>query len=93
MEKGRGRGGSVYRVEAVEPKAKAAKKVKESDLYSMVSEYIETLWDKDNEIGQFVLERTASQGKRKTGGIWTRPDFALVALSLFSISLQGRYLN
>ena len=29
----------------------------------------------------FVCEKTASQGKRKTGGRWTRPDVSLVSVS------------
>lgn len=93
IEKGRGRGGSVYRVEAVEVKAKATKRIKESDLYLMVRQYIETLWVKDNEISQFVLEQTASQGKRKTGGRWTRPDFALIALKSFLYIPSGKVLE
>ncbi|MGA3041822.1 MAG: hypothetical protein ABSF54_13630 [Bryobacteraceae bacterium] len=93
IEKARGRGGSVYRVEAIEVKAKTTKRIKESDLYSMVGQYIETLWVKDNEISQFVLERTASQGKRKTGGRWTRPDFALVALKSFLYIPSGKILE
>jgi len=85
LEKGRGRGGSVYRVQQVEARQVPARKTKirEGDLYSMVGQYIETTWVKDNGITQFVLERTASQGKRKTGGKWTRPDFALIALKSF----------
>ncbi len=94
VEKGRGRGGSVYRVEDVqakEPKARK-QKVKESDLYAMVSQYIEKTWVKDNEITQFVLEKTASQGKRRTGGKWTRPDYALIAVKLFPY-IPGKVLE
>lgn len=92
IEKGRGRGGSVYRVEAVEAKVKPTKRIPESDLYSKVGQYIETLWVKDNGINQFVLEKTASQGKKKTGGRWTRPDFALVALKSF-LYIPGKVLE
>jgi hypothetical protein len=94
VDKGRGRGGSVYRVKDVqESEVKLTKKkVKESDLYAMVSQYIEKTWVKDNGITQFVLERTASQGKRNTGGKWTRPDFALIALKLFPY-IPGKVLE
>jgi hypothetical protein len=76
IEKGRGYGGSVYRVKNVEAKqVKAARtKSREAELYPMVGEYIERTWVKDNGITQFVLERTALQGKKKTGGKWTRPE-------------------
>jgi hypothetical protein len=93
IEKGRGRGGSVYRVEAVAARSEATKKIRESDLYPMVKQYIETLWVKDNGISQFVLEKTASQGKKKTGGRWTRPDFALVALKSFLYIPSGKVLE
>lgn len=94
IEKGRGRGGSVYRVSDVAAKdVKAQKtKIKESDLYSAVGQYIEKTWVKDNSISQFVVEKTASQGKRKTGGRWTRPDFALVALKSFPY-IPGKILE
>jgi hypothetical protein len=94
IEKGRGYGGSVYRVKDVEAKKVGAKKnrIREADLYSMVSQYIEKTWVKDNGITQFVLERTASQGKRKTGGKWTRPDFALIALKSFTY-IPGKVLE
>lgn len=94
IDKGRGRGGSVYRVKDVEPKqAKAGKtKIGETELYAKVSQYIQKTWVKDNGINQFVLEKTASQGKRKTGGKWTRPDFALIALKSFSY-IPGKVLE
>jgi hypothetical protein len=94
IEKGRGRGGSVYRVKDVAAKeAKAPKtKIREADLYAAVGQYIEKTWVKDNGISQFVVEKTASQGKRKTGGKWTRPDFALVALKSFPY-IPGKVLE
>jgi hypothetical protein len=94
VEKGRGRGGSVYRVKHVEAKTGRAgkSKIREAALYSMVGQYIEKTWVKDNGISEFVLERTASQGKRKTGGKWTRPDFALIALKSFTY-IPGKVLE
>jgi hypothetical protein len=94
IEKGRGYGGSVHRVKDVVPEEGVAKKhrIREADLYSMVSQYIEKTWVKDNGISQFVLERTASQGRKKTGGKWTRPDFALIALKSFAY-IPGKVLE
>ena len=83
--KGRGKGGSVYREAPTTKKRGRKKKGKESDLYPGVEEYIETRWVVDNAIekNQFVLQQTASQGKKSTGGKWTRPDFALVVVSKY----------
>src|ERR1700690_1500359 len=93
IEKGRGRGGSVYRVQVKPKDTKTAKpKIKESALYSKIDQYIQKAWVKDNGITLFVLERTASQGKRKTGGKWTRPDFPLIALKSFPY-IPGKVLE
>ncbi len=94
IDKGRGRGGSEYRVKDVQAKQteETKAKIKETELYSIVSQYIQKTWVKDNGISQFVLERTASQGKRKTGGKWTRPDFALIALKSFPY-IPGKVLE
>jgi len=94
IEKGVGYGGTVYRVkdiEAKEPRA-AKTKLKEADLYAMVGQYIEKTWVKDNGFDQFVLERTAFQGKKNTGGKWTRPDFALIGLRSFPY-IPGKVLE
>ncbi len=93
VDKGRGRGGSVYRVQVAAKRPKAIKtKIREAALYAKVGQYIQRAWVKDNGITQFVLERTAAQGKRKTGGKWTRPDFALVALKSFPY-IPGKVLE
>jgi hypothetical protein len=93
IEKGRGRGGSVYRVQAQAIAVRVKRtKVREAALYIEVDSYIQKAWVKDNGITVYVLERTASQGKKKTGGKWTRPDFALVALKSFPF-IPGKVLE
>lgn len=94
LDKGRGRGGSVYRLtnRQPKPKAKRGKKIREAALYPDVGQYIEKMWVKDNSINQFVLETTASQGKRKTGGKWTQPDLALVAVKSYAF-IPGKVLD
>lgn len=94
LEKGRGRGGSVYRVSRVEPRKERGhpKRIAEADLYSMVSQFVERTWVKDNGISTFVLEKTAAQGKRNTGGKWTRPDLALVSVKSFPY-IPGKILE
>lgn len=93
VDKGKGLGGSVYRVEVhARPAKSKSTKVRESTLYAKVDHYIQKAWVKDNGIAHFVLEKTASQGKKKTGGKWTRPDFALVALKSFPY-IPGKFLE
>ncbi len=85
LVKGRGRGGSVYLAHegAVVSASKPAKKLKESDLYAPFYETISKTWVRENEIKDFISQNTASQGKKKTGGKWTRPDVSLVAVKKF----------
>jgi len=84
LAKARGKGGSVFRLHSLTKKNLPALKVKESDLYKSFFNYIESTWVKLNDIKHFVSEMTACQGKRKTGGKWTRPDIALVAVNTYA---------
>ncbi len=84
--KGVGYGGSVYRIEG------AKKAGKESDLYESVRKYIENNWTAENEIKDFVLDKTAEQGGKKRQGIWTRPDFSLVAIQSYTY-IPGRTIE
>ena len=83
--KGVGFGGRVYRIEGAALAAKAAKqhRIPESKLYEAVGKYIGQTWTEDNEIQQFVLDKTASGRGKRAGGKWTRPDFAIVAIHKF----------
>jgi hypothetical protein len=77
---GRGRGGSVSRVATTTskpPAAAMAPKVKEKDLYPAFRKAVET-WAADQGWTDYFVEHKASQGKRDTGGMWTRPDFVAV---------------
>lgn len=82
-----GNGGSIYKlVEAptVAPIAPAiavtevAASQTERELYDPFIKVIETSWVKDYNIKDYVIEKTAQQGRRDTGGDWTRPDVSLV---------------
>jgi hypothetical protein len=55
----------------------------EADLYKPFRAAIETGYVPDNDLKPWICEITASQGKRSTGGRWTRPDVALVAQQTF----------
>jgi len=91
IDKGRGMGGSVYRID-IEPRKRKKKKTKESDLYPPFQTYIQKIWVNENNIKNFVLEKTAAQGMKKTGGKWTRPDFALVTVKTYSF-IPGKILD
>ena len=94
LGKGRGKGGSVYRVHPSDQQksSKSKKRPRESELYPHFDEYVRSTWTKDNEIKDYVFEKTASQGKRKTGGTWTRPDFALVSVRSYPF-IPGKVLD
>ena len=96
IERGRGKGGSVHRLltagavpaaaggtaaevaEPAEPSTPA-----EADLYEPFRGVIENGYVLDYDLKPWVCETTASQGRRNTGGRWTRPDVTLVAMQTF----------
>jgi hypothetical protein len=39
-----------------------------------------------------LVEKTAHQGRKRTGGKWTRPDFAIVAVNTYKF-LPGKFLE
>lgn len=93
ISKARGKGGSVFRLQDVEASVETPRaKAKESNLYQSFNNCIEKFWVGENNIKTFVLEKTATQGKRKTGGKWTRPDFALIAVRTYEY-IPGKSLE
>jgi len=100
---GRGKGGSVRLklgttvLEAGEqptigedlPKeAKAA----EDSLYPKITDVLREKWSKDEALGDFFVEATAKQGRRTTGGTWTRPDVVVVNVSAYE-NLPGKHVE
>lgn len=81
IEKGRGKGGSVYRV--FQERIDEGKYERELYLYRPFQKAIEKFWINDNDIGNYIIETTASQGRRDTGGNWTRPDMAVVTVKSY----------
>jgi len=49
-------------------------------------------WARDSRFRHQVVEITASQGRRNTGGTWTRPDVVVAALRVFPF-LPGKYFD
>jgi hypothetical protein len=100
IEQGRGRGGSVHRLvvalpvtaeDAPQTTAQAETqapilKPTESSLYPAILGAITTGYIKDNRIKRFVSEITAAQGRRLTGGKWTRPDLTIIAVKTYQFT-------
>jgi len=85
---GRGKGGSVFRlkevsetVSKVEPKL--ARYKRERDLYPPFKKVIEEKFTRDMNLKNFVCEITGYQGRRYTGGKWTRPDVILISVTTY----------
>jgi hypothetical protein len=60
---------------------------KESDLYLPISKVLGLDWAKELRFRNHLVEITATQGRRDTGGMWTRPDLTVVAVSTYAYVL------
>jgi hypothetical protein len=100
LEKGRGRGGTVWRVVPIEAPSDATatatpsevtpglvqvqRAVTEASLYEPFQRYVQESYAPDNDLRPWICEITAAQGRRNTGGLWTRPDVTLIAIQTFA---------
>ncbi len=57
--------------------------LQEADLYRPARAQIAEHWHTTRNLDQTHVENIALQGRRETGGSWSRPDLALVALKTF----------
>lgn len=87
---GGGKGGSVRRVidagvidEAVAEAAAAP--TGERALYEPIKKVLETDWAKSEGLTEWCVEVTAQQGRRNTGGRWTRPDLTVVSCRRYTL--------
>jgi hypothetical protein len=55
----------------------------ENDLYPDIKATLETFWAKERQIEPLAVEITAAQGRKATGGRWTRPDLVSVAVRTY----------
>ena len=94
IEKGRGYGGIVIRIGQAPPEVPNAEVVaslspseadsdaedigRELDLYEPVRKELQAHWAQQRLLDACHCEVTALQGRRDTGGSWTRPDLALI---------------
>jgi hypothetical protein len=90
LVRGPGRGGSVRLVEEGEEEApteqaevQAAILVRESELYEPIARVLRRSFAQDKNFKWHHVEITARQGRRATGGRWTRPDITMVSLTRF----------
>jgi hypothetical protein len=103
--RGRGKGGSVTLIQivnapaneeiAVAPVAGPAPEnqgIRELDLYEPMKGAIETGWTKERGFDESVVEITGLPGRRNTGGTWTRPDLAVLAVKAYPY-LPGRIFD
>lgn len=96
IEKGRGQGGSVRRVidpelddpSSVDPDKVDAEYEAEKHLYPPIESVLRGDWAKDERLTRFVVEVTAHQGRRQTGGKWTRPDLTVLSHRRFPLTNQ-----
>ena len=105
LELGRGRGGSVSLVTQVSPvqpntsesasalaPLDSGQRIPESELYDPVADVLRKQWARDLRFRSHVVEVTARQGRRDTGGTWTRPDIVTAALSVFP-HVPGKFFD
>jgi hypothetical protein len=68
------------------------RKAAERDLYEPIASVLRGPWAKHNRFRHHLVEVTANQGRRNTGGTWTRPDLAVAAIRVFPF-LPGKYFD
>jgi len=92
---GKGKGGSVYQVQALNEKL--VQKVssvykKEKDLYKPFLRVIDDSFVKDKNIKNYISQVTANQGQKNTGGKWSRPDVVIISVNTYSY-LPGKFFD
>lgn len=97
LTKGRGRGGSVRRVIIASPVAESISvplgvRASEASLYDPILATLKSHWVKDFRIRDFVAEITAHQGRRETGGKWSRPDITLASYNTYPF-VPGKHFD
>lgn len=65
---------------------------KENELYAPIATVLRNQWSKEQGFDNYLVEVTARQGSRQTGGKWTRPDITAVGYKTFPY-VPGRYLE
>lgn len=100
VRKWKGRGGTVKRIVEWEPEVPPVVGDREAetefeaerDLYEPVADQLRSTWAKDVRLQPSVVSILGYQGRRRTGGKWSRPDIALVAVQQFGL-VPGKHIN
>lgn len=103
LETGKGRGGSIKKVlqggqladtenDEIETEQTTQEYTKEFDLYTPIATVLRNQWTKEQGFDNYLVEITAKQGSKSTGGKWTRPDIIAVGYKTFPY-IPGRYLE
>lgn len=64
----------------------------EKNLYGPIIETLSSAWVLEHEIQDYVIDLTASQGGRVTGGRWSRPDITLASSNEYRY-VHGRFVD
>jgi len=96
LERGKGKGGSVRRSirNAELSVTKLPRSSPEARLYEPLVQVLSNEWAREMRIesDQIHFEITARQGKKPTGGTWTRPDITAVSVRSFQ-HLPGKFVD
>jgi hypothetical protein len=99
LVRGKGKGGSIRRSAAEfegaeRPNNTAHERTAEAHLYEPILKVLRKDWIHEMQIeaDQIHFEKTAAQGKKQTGGTWTRPDISGVSVRTFQ-HLPGKYVD
>lgn len=68
---------------AAQTEAATVPEVREYELYDPALKELQKHWQQRNQLLHCLCEKTASQGRRDTGGSWSRPDLVAVGLRKF----------
>jgi hypothetical protein len=74
------------------PTAVLPPRLKEQELYEPVAKVLRTTWAKEQSFREVVAEVTAKQGKRDTGGRWTRPDVTVASMTTL-LFVPGKFFD
>lgn len=70
----------------------APPRLREEDLYEPIAKVLEDRWVRDRRFDNCIVQITAAQGRRLTGGRWSRPDIAIATLSTYPY-VPGRHFD
>src|SRR5579871_3864535 len=65
---------------------------REAELYEPIAKVLDERWVRDRRFESSIVQVTALQGRRPTGGKWSRPDIAIATLSTYPY-VPGRHFD